>query len=136
MINECFERYGLDKKGILAYTMPGLGTGEKSKNNACKLAEYLGIKLKTIDIKEEVLHHFNLIGKDDDNKDVTFENVSVEVDTTFSLTYKIYVSAIATNMKNTTIEPPKPPKMKPSSPPQRKPQQRKPKKTPKQKTTT
>ena len=37
-------------------------------------------------------------------KDVTFENVSVEVDTTFSLTYKIYVSAIATNMKNTTIE--------------------------------
>lgn len=75
MINECFEKYGLDKKGILAYTMPGLGTGEKSKNNASKLAEYLGIKLETVDIKEEVLHHFNLIGKDDKNKDVTFENI-------------------------------------------------------------
>ncbi len=75
MINECFEKYGLDKKGILAYTMPGLGTGEKSKNNASNLAKYLGIKLEIIDIKEEVLHHFSLIGKDDKNKDVTFENI-------------------------------------------------------------
>lgn len=75
MINECFEKYGLDKSGILAYTMPGLGTGEKSKNNAEGLALSLGIKLQTIDIKEEVMHHFNLIGKDDVRKDVTFENI-------------------------------------------------------------
>lgn len=75
IINECFEKYGLDKTNILAYSMPGLGTGEKSKNNASNLCDALGIKLQTISISEEVMHHFNLIGKDDLNKDVTFENI-------------------------------------------------------------
>lgn len=75
LINECFEKYGLDKSGILAFTMPGLGTGKKSKNNAEELAKSLGIKLQTIDISEEVNHHFDLIGQDTLNKDVTFENI-------------------------------------------------------------
>lgn len=75
LINECFEKYGLDKSGILAFTMPGLGTGKKSKNNAEELAKALGIKLQTIDISEEVKHHFDLIGQDNLNKDVTFENI-------------------------------------------------------------
>lgn len=75
VINYCFEKYYYDKKGIIAITMPGLGTGHKSKNNAYGLSEALGINLKEINIEEEVLHHFNLIGKDDDKKDVTYENI-------------------------------------------------------------
>lgn len=75
VINYCFEKYHYDKKGIIAITIPGLGTGHKSKNNAYGLSEALGINLKEINIEEEVLHHFNLIGKDDDKKDVTYENI-------------------------------------------------------------
>lgn len=37
-------------------------------------------------------------------ENVTFENVSIEVNTTYSLTYKIYVSAIAKNLSNTKID--------------------------------
>ncbi len=75
MINACFEKYHLDKTGILAYTMPGLGTGKQSKNNASILCDCLGINLQTIDICKSVTDHFNLIGQDDKNKDVTFENI-------------------------------------------------------------
>ena len=73
--NRCFEKHNLDKSGIIAITMPGLGTGSKSKNNAYGLCNALGINLKEIDIKEEAIHHFNLIGKNDDKKDVTYENI-------------------------------------------------------------
>lgn len=75
IINECFNMFKLDKAGIYAYTMPGLGTGNKSKNNAYDLCNSLGITLQEIDIREEVIHHFNLIGKDESKKDITFENI-------------------------------------------------------------
>lgn len=75
IINRCFEKHNLDKSGIIACTMPGLGTGSKSKNNAFGLCDALGINLREIDIKEEVMHHFELIGKNDDKKDVTYENI-------------------------------------------------------------
>lgn len=75
IITRCFEKYNLDKAGIIACTMPGLGTGSKSKNNAYNLAKALGIELREYNIKEETLHHFNLIGKFNEEKDVTYENI-------------------------------------------------------------
>lgn len=74
MINYCFEKYQMDKSGIIAITMPGLATGSASKSNAKELCQALGIDLKEISIKTEVEHHFTLIGKNDD-KDVTYENI-------------------------------------------------------------
>ena len=55
--------------------MPGLGTGSKSKNNAYNLTSSLGINLREYNIKEEALHHFNLIGKLNEEKDITYENI-------------------------------------------------------------
>lgn len=75
VINYCFEKYNLNKDGIIALTMPGLGTGHKSKNNAYTLAKSLGINLIEKNIEEEVRHHFALIGKDDDKADITYENI-------------------------------------------------------------
>lgn len=75
MINYCFEQHNLDKKGIIVITMPGLGTGKKSKNNAFDLCKSLNIDLREIGIEEEVRHHFALIGKTDTEKDVTYENI-------------------------------------------------------------
>lgn len=60
---------------ILVVTMPGFGTTKRTKNNAVAMAELLGVELRTIDIKPSCLQHFNDIGHDPAQLDVTYENV-------------------------------------------------------------
>ncbi|MDY3618008.1 NAD(+) synthase [Agathobaculum sp.] len=69
-----FDRLGLDRKGILAVTMPCFGTTARTKGNAEKLAEAYGATLKTVDIKAAVDQHFADIGQSKDDLTVTFEN--------------------------------------------------------------
>lgn len=71
---EAFERMGLDKKGILAVTMPGFGTSSRTYNNAVSLSESLGASLINIPIKDSVIQHFKDIGHDIDTHDITYEN--------------------------------------------------------------
>ncbi|MBQ9921953.1 MAG: NAD(+) synthase [Clostridia bacterium] len=63
-----------DRKSIIAVTMPCYGTGERTKSNAVKLCEELGVTLRTVDIKEAVSLHFRDIGHDPENVNVVFEN--------------------------------------------------------------
>ncbi len=65
---------GRDRKDIIAVTMPCFGTTARTKGNAEMMCEYLGVTLKTIDIKESVKQHFADIGHDYDNHNVVFEN--------------------------------------------------------------
>ncbi len=65
---------GRDRKDIIAITMPCFGTTARTKGNAEMMCEYLGVTLKTIDIKESVKQHFADIGHDYDNHNVVFEN--------------------------------------------------------------
>lgn len=69
-----FDMLKLDRKGILAVTMPCFGTTDRTYDNACKLANTLGVTLKEVDIKESVTLHFKDIGQDMDKHDVTYEN--------------------------------------------------------------
>ncbi len=69
-----FEMLGLDKKGILAVTMPGFGTTSRTKNNSLKLAEKYGCSIREISIAEAVTVHFKDIGHDPADHDVTYEN--------------------------------------------------------------
>ncbi len=62
-------------KDILAITMPGFGTTKRTKGNAEKMAEYLGVELRTIDITDACFQHFKDIGHDPNIADVTYENV-------------------------------------------------------------
>ena len=59
---------------IIAVTMPCFGTTDRTRNNACVLAEKLGTTLKTVDISASVRSHFRDIGQDMENHDVTYEN--------------------------------------------------------------
>lgn len=59
---------------IIAVTMPCFGTSNRTKSNAEKLCEALGVTLKTVDIKKSVSQHFEDIGHNKDNLNVTFEN--------------------------------------------------------------
>ena len=69
-----FDLLGLDRKGILAVTMPCFGTTDRTYENACLLARTLGATLEEVDIKEAVTVHFGDIGQDMANHDVTYEN--------------------------------------------------------------
>lgn len=69
-----FDMLGLDRKDIIAVTMPCFGTTDRTYDNACRLAGTLGVTLKEIDIKRAVLVHFEDIGQNPDVHDVTYEN--------------------------------------------------------------
>ncbi len=65
---------GREPSDILAVTMPCFGTTERTKSNAVKLCELLGVEIKEIDITNSVLSHFLDIGHNKDQLDVTYEN--------------------------------------------------------------
>nr|WP_314660758.1 NAD(+) synthase [uncultured Porphyromonas sp.] len=69
-----FDFLGLDRKGIIGVTMPGLGTSSHTKGNALRLMELLGVTQRTIDIKDACLRHFEAIGHDPTVQDVVYEN--------------------------------------------------------------
>lgn len=69
-----FDILKLDRKGILAPTMPGLGTSRRTRANAEKLVPLLGASLRVIPIHDAVSQHFRDIGHDAMAHDVTYEN--------------------------------------------------------------
>ena len=69
-----FDALGLDRKHIIALTMPGFGTTERTYANACAMVKSLGATLREIPIREAVIEHFAAIGHNADVHDVTYEN--------------------------------------------------------------
>ncbi|MBR6559165.1 MAG: NAD(+) synthase [Clostridia bacterium] len=65
---------GLDRKSIIAVSMPGFGTTARTKSNAEKLCDALGVSYREIPISEAVKIHFRDIGHSEDIHDVTYEN--------------------------------------------------------------
>ena len=81
-----FDRYNLDRKGIICVTMPGFGTSARTKGNAVKLADIFGVTFETIDIRDQVASHLYSIGQPvgEDGEfvsDVTFENAQARART-------------------------------------------------------
>ncbi len=72
--NRAFEMLQLDKKGIIAVTMPCFGTTDRTYQNAVELSKCLGVTLLEIPIGEAVELHFRDIGHDKLQHDLTFEN--------------------------------------------------------------
>ena len=72
--DKAFDMLGLDKKGILAVTMPCFGTTDRTYRNAVELAKCLGVTLLEVPIKEAVELHFRDIGHDERQHDLTYEN--------------------------------------------------------------
>jgi len=74
VVVHAFDLLGLDRKGIVAVTMPCFGTTKRTKSNAVLLAEAYGVTLREVSIAKAVTQHFEDIGQSMDNHDVTFEN--------------------------------------------------------------
>ena len=75
VVAETFKLLNRPASEILALTMPGFGTTNRTKSNAVELAKLLGVELRTVDIQKACLQHFTDIGHDPQKLDVTYENV-------------------------------------------------------------
>ncbi|NLC70559.1 MAG: NAD(+) synthase, partial [Desulfuromonadaceae bacterium] len=71
---KAFDRLGIDRKSILAVTMPGFGTTARTRGNAEMLCRELGVDFREIPIEEAVRRHFLDIGHPEDRHDIVFEN--------------------------------------------------------------
>lgn len=71
---KAYEILGLDKKGIIAITMPGFGTSNTTLKNAKELIEEYETTFKEIDIKHACEIHFEDIEQPKEKYDITYEN--------------------------------------------------------------
>lgn len=76
-----FEKLGYDRKGLHVLTMPGFGTSTRTKGNADRLCEGLGLRLETVPIAKSVRQHLKDIGHDGKTPDVTYENAQARMRT-------------------------------------------------------
>lgn len=70
-----YDLLGKPRKDIVAVTMPGFGTTDRTYENALRLMKAIGVTAREIDIKDSCLKHFDDIGHDAEQHDVTYENV-------------------------------------------------------------
>ncbi len=69
-----YDMMGKDRKDLICVTMPCFGTTKRTKSNAVKMCEELGVDIREINIGKSVLQHFEDIGHDPTVTDVTYEN--------------------------------------------------------------
>ncbi len=75
VIIEAYKKLGINNKNIIAITMPGFGTTNRTYQNSLNLIKNYGATLREIDIKDSCIQHFKDIGHDPNLHDVTYENV-------------------------------------------------------------
>ena len=71
---KAFDKIGLERKNVIGVTMPGFGTTHRTRSNAEKLAEHLGVSFKSIPIGPATLQHFKDISHPEERHDITYEN--------------------------------------------------------------
>ena len=64
----------IDTKNIIAVTMPGFGTSNRTYDNSLKLINSAGATFKEISIKDACIKHFKDIDQDINKHDITYEN--------------------------------------------------------------
>lgn len=69
-----FDMLQLARTGIIAVTMPGFGTTDRTYQNAVSMIKSLGVTFREVSIKKAVQVHFQDIGQDEHCHDVTYEN--------------------------------------------------------------
>jgi len=69
-----FDKLGIPRSNIEGITMPGFGTTDRTYQNAVSLIESLGVHFREISIRKAVEQHFEDIGHDGIQLDITYEN--------------------------------------------------------------
>ena len=71
---ECCRQLGLPSDTIVAVSMPGFGTSDRTKDNSLAIAREAGAELRYIPITDAVNQHFKDIGHDPADTNVVYEN--------------------------------------------------------------
>lgn len=84
---KAMDREGRPRSDILAFTLPGFATGERTKNNAIALSRALGVTFEEIDIRPTATLMLTEMGhpfaRGEQVYDVTFENVQAGLRTDY-----------------------------------------------------
>lgn len=86
VIIKAFKILNKNIKDIVAVTMPGFGTTDKTYNNTVRLCKGLGITLEEIDIKDISNLMLEKIGHDESKKDIVYENIQARARTYILMT--------------------------------------------------
>jgi NAD+ synthase (glutamine-hydrolysing) len=78
-----FDKLSIPRSGIIAVTMPGFGTTNRTYRNAKILINSLNCSFKEISIKESVNLHFTNIDHEFSNQNVVFENTQARERTNY-----------------------------------------------------
>ena len=90
-----FSRAGYPMEGLVGITMPGMGTGSRTLQNALKLMELIGCKTLTIPIGPAVAQHFSDIGQNPDVHDIAYENSQARERTQIIMDYANKIGGLA-----------------------------------------
>ena len=90
-----FDRAGWDRRGLIGITMPGMGTGRRTRGNAERLMELVGCTSLCIPIGAAVEQHFADIGQDPQVHDVCYENCQARERTQIVMDYANKAGALA-----------------------------------------
>ncbi len=74
VIIEAYKKLKIPNKNIIAVTMPGFGTTDRTYQNAINLVKEYGATLKEISIKNACLEHYQNIGISTTDRSITYEN--------------------------------------------------------------
>ena len=75
VILRAFDILKIAPQNLIAVTMPGFGTTDRTYQNAKELIRKTGATLREVSIKDACILHYKDIGHDAGNHDVTYENV-------------------------------------------------------------
>ena len=85
------DKYNIDKKNIIAITLPSGNNSDRTYNNALKLMEGLGVSAREVNIKDYVMEGLKAIGHDSITKDLTYENAQAR--------YRTYILMNTANLE-------------------------------------
>ena len=91
---QAFEELGLSKGGIHCYSMPGFGTTRRTRENAAKVCEQLGISLETVDIQKISMMQLQELDHPGTATDAAYENVQARQRTAFLMNKANMLGAI------------------------------------------
>ena len=91
---EAMKQLGRPASDVHGITMPCFGTTDRTRDNACKLMERLGVTARQIPISQTVTAHFADLGYDAQSLDLTYENSQARERTQVLMDYAGMVGGI------------------------------------------
>lgn len=89
------DKLGYNRERIIGLTMPCFGTTSRTKDNATRLMEELGITFKEVNIGDSVKQHLKDLGLSEDDRSIAYENAQARERTQLLMDYANMIGGFA-----------------------------------------